>query len=184
MEKEKQLKELQKFRDYVILKAKSNLSRKNFTGLLSNSIQSEVKVMKNSIRFFFEMEEYGWYQDKGVKGSNPSLVKNGRQKAPSSPFKFKAKRPPLQSIMNWAKFKHIRLRNKEGKFVKGDYRTIGFMLQRRIFAQGIKPSLFFTKPFEQAFKKLPDELVQAYGLESEEMFDTIMKENFNNYKKK
>jgi len=41
--------------------------------------------------------------------------------------------------------------------------------------------MFFTKPFEQAFKKLPDEMIEAYGLEAEETFDTIMKENFRNY---
>jgi hypothetical protein len=37
-----------------------------------------------------------------------------------------------------------------------------------IYARGIKPSLFFTKPFEAAFRKLPDELIQAYGLDVEE----------------
>jgi hypothetical protein len=41
---------------------------------------------------------------------------------------------------------------------------------------GIKPSLFFTKPFEKAFKKLPDVLVDKYGLDAEQLFDSIMKE--------
>jgi hypothetical protein len=41
--------------------------------------------------------------------------------------------------------------------------------------------MFFTKPFEQAFKTLPNEMIDAYGLESEELFNTIMKENFKNY---
>ncbi|NBN88157.1 MAG: hypothetical protein EBV32_03605 [Proteobacteria bacterium] len=184
MEKAEQLKALKKFRDYVITKSKSNLSRKNFTGVLSNSIKADFKVMENSIRFYFEMPEYGWYQDKGVKGSNPTLVKNGRQKAPSSPFSYKVKKPPLQAMINWAKSKNIRLRDEEGKYKKGNYQTIGFWLQKRIFAQGIKPSLFFTKPFEQAYKKLPDAMIKAYGLEVEELFDTIMKENFKNYDNK
>jgi len=130
------------------------------------------------------MPEYGWYQDKGVKGSNPTLVKNGRQKAPSSPFSYKVKKPPLQAMINWAKSKNIRLRDEEGKYKKGNYQTIGFWLQKRIFAQGIKPSLFFTKPFEQAYKNLPDAMIKAYGLEVEELFDTIMKENFKNYDNK
>ena len=34
-----------------------------------------------------------------------------------------------------------------------------------IYKKGIKPSLFFTKPFEQAFKKLPEELTEAFGLD-------------------
>jgi len=44
--------------------------------------------------------------------------------------------------------------------------------------------LFFTKPFEQAYKNLPDAMIKAYGLEVEELFDTIMKENFKNYDNK
>jgi hypothetical protein len=35
---------------------------------------------------------------------------------------------------------------------------------------GIKPSLFFTKPFEKAYKNLPDDLVAKYGLDALELF--------------
>jgi len=28
--------------------------------------------------------------------------------------------------------------------------------------------LFFTKPFERAFRKLPDQVIEAYGLDVEE----------------
>jgi len=49
-------------------------------------------------------------------------------------------------------------------------------LQKRIFAQGIKPSLFFTKPFEAAFKRLPDELIEKFGLDAMNLFkDTQFK---------
>lgn len=57
------------------------------------------------------------------------------------------------------------MRDEQGKFIKGNYNTIGFLIARSIFKKGIKPSLFFTKPFEQAFKKLPDELKDKYGLD-------------------
>ena len=42
---------------------------------------------------------------------------------------------------------------------------------------GIKPSLFFTKPFEAAFKKFPDQLVEKYGLDMLQLFDEITQEN-------
>jgi len=29
----------------------------------------------------------------------------------------------------------------------------------------LKPSLFFTKPFDKAFDRLPDEIVEAYGID-------------------
>ena len=59
----------------------------------------------------------------------------------------------MQPLADWAKKRNIRLRDKKGRFKKGNYRTIGFILQKSIFAQGIKPTMFFTKPFEVAFKR-------------------------------
>ena len=113
------------------------------------------------------MEDYGTFQDLGVKGAKPSLVKNGKQKAPSSPYSYRSKRPPLKPLMEWAKMKKIRFRDKDGKYKKGNYKTIGFWLQKRIFAQGLKPSFFFTKPFEKAFKNLPKEIGKAFALDVE-----------------
>ena len=48
---------------------------------------------------------------------------------------------------------------------------IKFALAKSIALQGIKPSLFFTKPFEKAFERLPDELVEAYGLDVEQFLE-------------
>jgi hypothetical protein len=118
------------------------------------------------------MEDYGTFVDQGVKGSDPSKVsKNAKikgQQAPNSPYSFKTKRPPSKFLEQWAKQKNFRLRDKKGKFSKGDFKTIGIILAKNIWARGIKPSLFFTKPFEAAFQNLPDELVEAYGLDVEQ----------------
>ena len=40
-------------------------------------------------------------------------------------------------------------------------------LQKRIFSQGLKPSMFFTKPFEKAFKNLPKDIAKAFALDME-----------------
>jgi hypothetical protein len=84
--------------------------------------------------------------------------------------------PPIKPLAEWAKSKGIRLRDDKGKFKKGNYNTIGFLISRSIFRKGIKPSLFFTKPFEQGFKKLPDELIKAYGLDVEEFLKYTIKQ--------
>jgi hypothetical protein len=52
-----------------------------------------------------------------------------------------------------------------------------FLIARGIFKKGIKPSLFFTKPFEDAFRSLPDDLVEKYGLDMEQDLLTILQEN-------
>ena len=69
--------------------------------------------------------------------------------------------------MQWAKKKNLRWRDAQGKFVKGNYRTLAFWLQKRIFAQGLKPTYFFTKPFQRAFDRLPPQLTEAFALDVE-----------------
>jgi hypothetical protein len=60
------------------------------------------------------------------------------------------------------------LRDSKGKFTQGNVKTIAQIVARNIYFRGIKPSLFFTKPFEKAFERLPNELVEAYGLDVEQ----------------
>ena len=160
-------KVLNRFAKHVVTQSKANLTRggKKVSSKLYDSITSELNASKNSFSLSFEMEDYGEFKDQGVKGANPNLVKGGIQKAPNAPFSFKNKRPPSKFISEWAKAKNIRLRDEKGRYTRGNYDTIGIILAKRIFAQGIKPSLFFTKPFESAFKNLPDELVEAFDLD-------------------
>ena len=131
--------ELQAFGKYVVQQSRSNLTKQkhNVTKDLYNSIHYKLDEKNGNFDLAFMMDEYGTFLDKGVKGADPSLVKNGKQKGGNSPYSFKSKRPPMQPLADWAKKRNIRLRNKEGKFKKGNYRTIGFILQRSIFAQDI-----------------------------------------------
>ena len=171
MEKAEQQIILENFRDYVIQQARSNLSRlqKNSSRKLYDSIQGEIKAMPNSLRLYFDMEEYGFYQDKGVSGTKRKY---------DTPFSYTNKMPPPKAFDKWIVKKGIAPRKKDGKFTTR--KGLQFAIARSIFEKGIKPSLFFTKPFEKAFKNLPDEMIEAYGLEAEETFNTIMEENFKN----
>ena len=93
----------------------------------------------------------------------------------NSPFRFKMKRPPRQPLADWAKARNIRLRDEKGRFKRGNYRTIGFILQKSIYEKGIKASMFFTKPFEKAFKNLPQEVIEAFGLDIEDFLEFTTK---------
>ena len=46
---------------------------------------------------------------------------------------------------------------------------------RSIWHKGIETTNFFTKPFEAAFKRLPDDIYAAYGLEVEEQIKIALK---------
>lgn len=154
---------LNSFAKYVIQQSRSNLSKqnKNVDKKLYNSLDKEIEVGANSFRMAFLMEDYGAYQDKGVSGT---------QKKYNTPFSYKSKKPPLKPITQWVTKRRFQFRNKEtGKFMS--YQSTAFLVRNGIFKNGIKPSLFFTKPFEKAFERLPDELVEAYGLDVEQFLE-------------
>ena len=106
-------------------------------------------------------------KDKKGGGANPGLIKGGYQKAPMSRFAYTTKMPPMQILADWAKKKNIRFRDAKGKYKSGSNRSMGFALQRSIFAQGLKGNEFFTKPFNKGLYDLPDELIEAFALDIE-----------------
>jgi len=154
---------LNAFAKYVIQQSRSNLTKKNknVDKKLYNSLDNEIEVGANSFRMAFLMEDYGTYQDKGVSGTKRKY---------NTPFSYKSKKPPLKPITEWVTKRRFQFRNKEtGKFMS--YKSTAFLVRNGIFKNGIKPSLFFTKPFEKAFERLPDELVEAYGLDVEQFLE-------------
>ena len=58
-----------------------------------------------------------------------------------------------------------------------------FLISRSIWYAGIKPSLFFTTPFEVAFKRIDKELAKSFGLDVEKMIEKASKD-INKDKKK
>lgn len=167
---------LDEFKSDVIREAKKNLSKHSSSGKLKNSLRGYVKESKNSIQISFEMEEYGFYQDKGVRGVDGKIR--------NTPYRYTQRggrgslkgMPPPKAFDKWAVRKGIAPRDKEGKFLSR--KSLQFMLARSVFMKGIKPTLFFTKPFEKYYKNLPKELEEKYGLDMINLFDTITAENF------
>jgi hypothetical protein len=169
-------KELKNFAKYVVTKARMNLrsSDKNSSGELSKSLDSDVNVSKNSFQLSFMMEDYGVFQDKGVRGKSSSA------KAPNSPFRFgtgTGKKGGLsEGINKWVKRKRFQFKDrKSGKFLS--YDSTAFLISRSIYHKGIAPSLFFTKPFEKAFKNLDKDIVKAFRLDVEALLETTVKDN-------
>ena len=162
---------LKRFRDYVIQQSRSNLSKggKNVSKELYNSLKGEIITEDNYSIVGFSMADYGQFQDKGVRGATSSL------KAPNSPFRFgsgSGKKGGLtKSILKWVQAKRIQFRDtKSGKFMS--YKQTGYLITRSIFHKGIKPSLFFTKPFEAGYKKFIDtDLIKAFGQDVDTMID-------------
>ena len=165
--------ELNRFGKYVVSQSRANLTRgdKNVNKDLWKSLKYDVDVHKNSFTLSIEMLEYGLFQDKGVRGKTSST------KAPQSPYKFGrgtgAKGGLTRGIDKWVRARRFQFRDKDtGRFMS--YKSTAFLITRSIYNKGIKPSLFFTKPFEKAYKNLNKDLLEAYKLDVEKfMSDTI-----------
>ena len=139
---------------------------KKASGDLYKSLGNVVEQIAKGFCLSFVTEDYGTFQDLGVKGKVKS------SKAPNSPYRFgtgSGKKGGLtKSINKWVRRKGIQFRDKKnGRFLS--YDSTSYLISRSIYQTGIKASLFFTKPFRAAFKRLPDELLEAYsvGLEKQ-----------------
>ena len=159
--------ELNKFAKYVIQQSRSNLTKgkNNASKELYNSLGYEVSKSAKSTSLAFNMADYGTFQDRGVSGT---------EKKYNTPYSYTTKMPPRKAFDKWIVRKGIAPRGKGGKFLSRQ--SLQYLIARAVYKKGIKPSLFFTKPFEAAFKRLPDDLVQAYSIGLEKQIQLNIKE--------
>jgi hypothetical protein len=145
-------RELNRFGKYVVQQSRSNLTKqkKNVNKTLYNSIGYNLQQNAEGYTLSFEMEDYGEYQDKGVSGIKRKY---------NTPFKYTNKMPPAKAFDKWGIIKGIAPRTKGGQFEKR--KSLDFALARSIYYKGIRPSMFFTKPFEKAFERLPEKLAES-----------------------
>jgi len=154
-----QLKEtkeaLNKFGKYVVQQARSNLTKRkmNVSKDLYDSLKYRVKKVGNNLILTISMDEYGKFQDRGVSGT---------KKKYDTPYKYTTKMPPPKAFSQWVVRKGLEgTRDKKtGRFLSR--KSLQYAVAKNIFKFGIKPSMFFTKPFEKAFKNLPEELQEAF----------------------
>jgi|TARA_R100000479_G_C6349900_1_gene188795 hypothetical protein len=145
---------LEKYAKYVIQQSRSNLTRRenSASGSLYKSLT--YKIQGNKVKFI--SNEYGVYQDKGVKGANSSY-----NESRNSPFQYKSKMPPSRVFDKWIKQKGIKGRDKKtGRFITD--KSLTYLIARSIYRKGIRATLFFTKPFERGLDLYGDEIVSGY----------------------
>jgi hypothetical protein len=165
--------ELDRFGKYIVQQSRSNLTKagKKDRGTLYKSISYEAKENKNSFELTISMADHGKFVDKGVKGVSSSA------KAPNSPYKFGTgsgrKGGLTEGINGWVQRKRFQFKDKKGRFLS--YESTAFIVRRSIWFTGLRTTNFFERPFELAFKRLPDDLVEAYGLTIDNLLKTSLK---------
>lgn len=169
MTREETQKVLNRFAKYVIQQSRSNLTRmgKNASNDLYDSLGFEIQVNPNSIEVAFVSQDYLDFVDKGVSGT---------EKRYNTKYKYTNKKPPVDAMVRYAKTKPIKPKSRTtGRFIT--YQQFGFALSNYLYKQGIKPSYFFSKPFERAFEELPEDIIEAYKLDLENFMEFVFKDN-------
>ena len=151
-------KALEKYAEFVIKKSRENLQKggkygtHNKSNALSKSLEYKIKDDKVS----FISLKYGDYLDKGVKGAKSTYPESF-----ASPFKYTDKRPPAEIFEKWSKQSNIQGRDKKtGRFITR--KSLSFIIANSIFRKGIRASMFFTKPFEEALPLFEDDMLEGF----------------------
>jgi len=165
-------KAFDRFGRTVVDKARNNLTNqgKSATGKLSKSLDYSMKesASGDSFSFSFLMEEYGEFQDKGVSGI---------KKKYNTPYSYKSKMPPRGVIDRWAVRKGLQgIRDDKGRFISR--KSLVYLIQRSIYYKGIKPSYFFSKAFKLEFKRLPQDIREAFQLDLDEFMKFTLQNIF------
>lgn len=169
-------KELERFAKEVIPEAQKILKKKgkNASGKLSD-IGYDISVGRNSFSLSFDMEDYWEFVDRGVKGVGGKKADGTpwkRKYTRNTPFRYKRKKPPTNKLDKWIVRKGIAPREK-GKFL--NRKSIQYAISNSIYHTGLETTNFFTKPFEMAFRTLPDELIRAYALDIDDFLEFTTK---------
>ena len=162
----------------LVKQSRANLTRKKkkASGALYKSLDYEVKESKNSFQFSFLMEDHGDFVDKGVKGVGGTKADGTnwkKKKVTNNKYKYFKKKPPISMLNGWTIRKGIAPRNKKGRFTKR--KGLLFAIVTSIFHTGLETTSFYSRPFDLAFKKLPDDVVEAYGLELDKFLEASIK---------
>ena len=158
-------KELEEFAKKIVKESKANLKRlnKKASGDLQNKMGYDLNTSPNSFELGIGWPEnqggkYAEFVNYGVKGAKSGKSLKG--------FKYTNKKPPLRFIKTWLKQKRDRFRERS-------LTSQAFVVQNVVYNRGIKPTEFYSKPFEKAFNELPDDLIEAYGLDLDDFLNFV-----------
>ena len=169
MDKKELYDYLEVFKNNIVNESKENATKFSTTGTLKDSIKGTVVTSKNSIQISFTMKPYGFFKDRGVRGteSGDSLSGYSYKEGPENA-------PPPRVFHKWAIKKGLTTgRNEKGQFVS--ITGLKFALSRHVQKHGIKKTMFFTKPFEKYYKTLSKEVTTKYGL----VLDKLLKQTID-----
>ena len=144
----------------VVERAQSNLRIKRrvrgktvnrvASGRLLNSLYYNLTIRYNkpTIDFTVSNDAAGKYAD---------VIEFGRRPG--------AKMPPLKPIEDWIRLKPLKLRNKQGSFIKAtesNIKSAAFAIAKSIGEKGIEGIYYYTEAIDDTWDEYKDKLMESY----------------------
>lgn len=155
----------------VVERAQSNLRIKRrvrgkvvnrvASGTLLNSLTYKLRIRYNKPTIDFTV--------KGDAGKYADVIEYGRKPYPGDP----TKRPPYKDIMQWIKIKPLKLRNRQGEFIKSTESAIksaAIAIAKSIGENGIAPVPYYQEAIDDTWEDYSEQLIQAYVKGVEQRF--------------
>lgn len=155
----------------VVERAQSNLRIKRrvrgkvvnrvASGTLLNSLTYKLRIRYNKPTIDFTV--------KGDAGKYADVIEYGRKPYPGDP----TKRPPYKDIMQWIKIKPLKLRNRQGEFIKSTESAIksaAYAIAKSIGENGIQGINYYQDAINDTWEDYSEQLIQAYAKGVEQRF--------------
>jgi len=155
----------------VVERAQSNLRIKRrvrgkvvnrvASGTLLNSLTYKLRIRYNKPTIDFTV--------KGDAGRYADVIEYGRKAYPGDP----TKRPPYKDIMQWIKIKPLKLRNRQGEFIKSTESAIksaAIAIAKSIGENGIQGINYYQDAINDTWEDYSEQLIQAYAKGVEQRF--------------
>jgi len=151
----------------VVERAQSNLRIKRrvrgkvvnrvASGTLLNSLTYKLRIRYNKPTIDFTV--------KGQAGNYADVIEYGRKPG--------AKMPPVSAIEKWIKIKPLKLRNRQGEFIKSTESAIksaAFAIAKSIGENGIQGINYYQDAINDTWEDYSEQLIQAYAKGVEQRF--------------
>jgi hypothetical protein len=148
----------------VVERAKSNLRisrrvrgktvNRVASGTLLNSLTYKLRIRYNKPTIDFTV-------DNDAAGKYADVIEFGRKPYPGQPNK----RPPYRDIMNWIRIKPLKLRNKQGEFIKSTESSIksaAIAIAKSIGEKGIQGINYYSEAIDDTWDEYKEQLMDSY----------------------
>jgi hypothetical protein len=155
----------------VVERAQSNLRiKRRVRGKVVNRVASGhlEKSLTYKLRFRYRKPTLDFTVSNSEAGQYADVIEWGRRAG--------AKMPPPKAIENWIKIKRLKLRNRQGEFIKStesNIKSAAFAMAKSIGKNGIVGIGYYKEAIEDTWDEYKDVLMEAFvkGFETRKLLN-------------